>query len=208
MSDKKNIVIKVKYPTPGKPAEQNAQVPGTITEWNFKRIGFVLAGLFLGFLLLLNFGDDGKQPESPVAQDAPPEAPAQSLTQQPVGAPASPAKPDADLSHAVVRSQLTSDIDKNEPVDTIAVPIKIGFKETLWIYYFAELKGLKGKTILHEWLLNGELVSQKKVNISADPWRTASKQMITYTTNNDWSVRLTDEAGNKLIEKKFNLELK
>ena len=66
---------------------------------------------------------------------------------------------------------------------------------------------MKGKTVYHEWLLNGDLVSRKKVNISADTWRTASKQVISYTMNNDWVVRLVDESGNKLVEKSFNLEL-
>jgi hypothetical protein len=180
-----------------------------ITEWNFKRVGLAVGSLLLGVLMLFYFTDSDDKTGSPAEQLAIPEQTAETKMQPTENIrPSQAAKTVADMSHAVVRSQLTSDIIKNEPVDSISVPLKIGKKETLWIYYFAELKGLKGKTIFHEWVLNGELVSQKKVNISSDPWRTASKQMITYTTNNDWSARLVDDAGNVLIEKKFNLELK
>ena len=209
MSDKKNIVIKVKYPTPGKSSEKVASTPGMITEWNVKRIGLALSSLLLGVFMLIYFTDSDDHSGSLTEQLAVPEQTVETNKQSTANIrQPQPAKPLVEMSRSVIRSQLTSEIKKNEPVDSITVPLKIGKKETIWIYYFAELKGLKGRTIFHEWLLNGDLVSQKKVNISADPWRTASKQMITYTTNNDWSVRLVDDAGNQLIEKKFNLELK
>lgn len=205
MSEKKNIVIKVKYPSAGSSSANPVSTPNTVTQWNYKRIGLVLGPILLVIFSLLYFSgsDDSKElsdtplvlPQQPVETKAPP------LANNP------PTQPKLDLSKAVVRAQLTKNIEKNEPVDKLKSPLKIGKKETIWIYYFAELKGMKGKAIYHEWLLNGELVSKKKVNISSDPWRTASKQVITYTTNNDWVVRLVDESGNKLAERTFNLEL-
>jgi hypothetical protein len=161
-------------------------------------------GSFLLILLSLFYFADNEEEKNNITTGLTLPEPAAEIKAPPVVN--TPTKNKFDLE--VVRAQLTSEIKKNEPIDTLKSPIKIGKKESLWLYYFLELKGMKGKSVFHEWLLNGELVSRKKVNISADPWRTASKQVITYTTNNDWLVRLVDESGNIINEKTFNLELK
>lgn len=153
------------------------------------------------------FTGDDNQKNDAHTQIALPEQAAE-IKNQTVAATKTTGTTKSDGSKLVVRAQLTHEIRKSEPVDKIALPLKIAKKETLWIYYFIELKGMKGKVVFHEWWLNGELISRKKVNISADPWRTASKQVITYTTNNDWIVRVVDESRNKLAEQSFNLELK
>lgn len=217
MSEKKNMVIKVKYPTTGKFTETSGSAPNVITEWNVKRIGMTVAGLLLTALLVHKLTDtdnteeiqkDIEQPSVAVQnQQLKPEANNKVATDVHVQ-PQEANKSATDYSKAIVRAQLSNGINKNEPIGKVALPLKIGRKETIGIYYFAELKGMKGKTIYHEWLLNDNLVSRKKVNISADPWRTSSKQIISYTMNNDWKVRLIDEAGNHLSETVFNLELK
>jgi hypothetical protein len=215
MSEKKNIVIKVKYPTPGKVTEKHLSGPSVVTEWNLKRIGLTLGGILLAMMMWFYSSGDNENPNvtTQTAQTTQPEqqetvAAAEKLDEKvSVTATTKPVTP-VETSKAVARSQLTSDIKKNEPVDKLKLPLKIGKNETLWIYYFVELKGMVGQPVYHEWWLNGNLVSRKKVNISDDPWRTASKQLITYTKNHDWIVRVVDEARNTLAEKNFNLELK
>jgi Protein of unknown function (DUF2914) len=209
MSEKKNIVIKVKYLSPEKAPAKTGSGSGVITEWNFKRIGLALGGVLLVFTSLFYFaGNDEQQPNSTSAQLALPEQQPEEIKTQPDKMVSAPVQTKLDNNKVVTRSRLTSDIKKNEPIDTLKLPLKIGNNETLWIYYFAELKGMEGKAIYHEWWLNGNLVSRKKVNITDDPWRTASKQLITYTTNNDWIVKVVDESRNTLSEKSFNLKLK
>ena len=207
MPENKNIVIKVKYSTPGKTSGKPVSASGMVTEWNFKRIGLALSGGLLMLMTLFYFTDSDEKKVDTSTQLALPEQVAE-IKSQSVAAIKTTEPAKVDNSNLVVRAQLTREIKKSEPVNTIALPIKIGKKETLWIHYFIELKGMKGKAVFHEWWLNGELISRKKVNISADPWRTASKQVITYTTNNDWIVRLVDESRNKLAEQSFNLKLK
>ena len=207
MPENKNIVIKVKYSTPGKTSGKPVSASGMVTEWNFKRIGLALSGALLMLMTLFYFTDSDEKKVDTSTQLALPEQAAE-IKSQSVAAIKTTEPAKVYNSNLVVRAQLTREIKKSEPVNTIALPIKIGKKETLWIHYFIELKGMKGKAVFHEWWLNGELISRKKVNISADPWRTASKQVITYTTNNDWIVRLVDESRNKLAEKSFNLKLK
>lgn len=207
MPENKNIVIKVKYPTPVKTSGKPVTASGMTTEWNIKRIGLALGSVLIALMSIFYFTDSDDQKSDTGTQLALPEQTA-GVKSQPDVAINTTEKPKLDNSKLVVRAQLTSGIKKSEPIDTIALPLKIDKKETLWIHYFIELKGMQGKAVFHEWWLNGELISRKKVNISADPWRTASKQVITYTTNNDWIVRVVDESRNKLAEQSFNLELK
>jgi hypothetical protein len=207
MPENKNIVIKVKYPAPGKTTAKSLSAPGITTEWNLKRIGLAFGSVLMVLLSIFYFTDsDDKKSDGSTQVALPKQVP--ETKSQPDTVIKATAKPKVDNSSLVVRAQLTHEIKKSEPVDTIALPLRIDKKETLWIHYFIELKGMKGKAVFHEWWLNGELISRKKVNISADPWRTASKQVITYTTNNDWIVRVVDESRNKLAEQSFNLELK
>jgi hypothetical protein len=212
MSEKKNIVIKVKYPSSGKKSANGS--PGVATEWDFKRIGLALGSVLLALMGFFYFTDsDDKQP-APTASTSlalPEQAPeTKPQTDNTVSTQVQPKTETHKVENdkSIARAQLTSDIKKNEPTDKLKVPLRVGKKETLWIYYFVELKGMKGKTVYHEWWLNGSLVSRKKVNISGDPWRTASKQLITFTTNNDWIVRVVDDSRNTLSEKTFGLELK
>ncbi|MEQ1544258.1 DUF2914 domain-containing protein [Methyloglobulus sp.] len=207
MPENKNIVIKVKYPAAGKTSGKSLSASGITTEWNLKRIGLALGSVLMVLLSIFYFTDsDDKKSDGSAQLALPKQAP--ETKSQPDTVINAAENPKVDNSNLVVRAQLTREIKKSEPVDTIALPLKIDKKETLWIHYFIELKGMKGKAVFHEWWLNGELISRKKVNISADPWRTASKQVITYTTNNDWIVRVVDESRNKLAEQSFNLELK
>ncbi len=220
MSEKKSMVIKVKYPTSGKASEKIGLPSNTITEWNYQRIGFVMAGLIATVLLVKFFtgGNDisnsstANQPISSAQINEEPESQTSAAvvknTAQPDVESIKVIENKKDNTATIRRAQLTTKIDRNEPAGQVELPLKIGKSEKLGLYYFAELKGMKGKVVFHEWLLNDNLVSRKKVNISADPWRTSSKQVISYTTNNDWKVRLVDDAGNNLTEKTFNLELK
>ncbi len=207
MPENKNIVIKVKYPSPGKTSGKPVSDSGMTTEWNFKRIGLALGSVLMVLMALFYVADSGDQKSDTSTQLALPEQVTE-IKGQPDAVIDTTIKPKLEKNKLVVRAQLTSGIKKSEPVDSLTLPLKIGKKETLWIHYFVELKGMQGKAVFHEWWLNGELISRKKVNISSDPWRTASKQMVTYTANNDWIVRVVDESRNKLAEQSFNLELK
>ncbi|MFZ2406799.1 MAG: hypothetical protein WAW41_16815, partial [Methylobacter sp.] len=63
MTDKRNIVIKVKYPVSGKAAENLA--PKMITEWNVKRILLAVGALFLILASLVYvITDDTQQTDS------------------------------------------------------------------------------------------------------------------------------------------------
>ena len=64
---------------------------------------------------------------------------------------------------------------------------------------------MEGHSVYHEWLLDGALITQKKVNISSSNWRTSSRQLFVYNDKTNWTARLVDETGRLLNEIQFNV---
>ena len=219
MTNKRNIKIKVKYPTPGSKPEKIDPVPAVITVWNIKRILLALGCIVLVLLAIFFSTKGGDQkadlqpqtalPEKVDGQDTDQQAHAKKLPEKKANAAEkkvdAPAEPKAEAGNHVQRSLLTYKLRKNEPVGEISFPVKISKKKPLKIYYFVELTGMKGRTVYHEWMLDGTLISRKKINISSDNWRTSSRQMFYYTAKHNWTVRTVDENGQVIDEKHFDV---
>src|SRR5450631_3302517 len=74
MEDKKNIVIKIKYPASGKQAEHDVSAPKMITKWNIKRILLALFGVVffmaaLFFLFKPNTQKSDLQPQAALPEE-------------------------------------------------------------------------------------------------------------------------------------------
>jgi hypothetical protein len=196
MEDKKNIVIKVKYPKSGKKAAYDVSSASEVkAEWNIKRILLALVGVVLVIVLLFHFIRQDTQ-----KTDLQPEA---ALPEKIVN---TPVKPQIAINNNITRALLTFETKKNEPVGEITLPLKLSKKKSTSVYYFVELTGMKGRTVYHEWLLDGDLITRKKIKISDDDkWRTLSRQLFAYTARNNWTARVVDETGRVLNEIHFNV---
>jgi hypothetical protein len=200
MQDKKNIVIKVKYPVSDKKTEHNDSSSKVVTEWNIKRILLALFGAVLIIVLLIYFIKRDSQ-----KTDIQPQAayqPTVTLPEKRVNTPLNPKKA---INKNIIRAFLTFKINNNEPEGEIILPLKLSKKNSTSVYYFVELAAMKGQTVYHEWLLDGELITRKKVNISDDSWRTSSRQLFAYSNRTPWTVRLVNETGQLLNEIHFNV---
>jgi hypothetical protein len=212
MDDKKNIVIKVKYPTSATNEFDTPSNAKIITQWNIKRIVIFFVGLifFVGILTYL-FKPKSEntviQPEITVSRNdnkviETPRATATIPTNTNTNTDTSNSIP---VQKELVRSLFTSKVINNEPADSLELPLKFNKNSPTSIYYFAELNAMKDKTIYHEWLLEGKLITRKKVHISDDTWRTSSRQFFSDSLKTHWTVRIVDESGHVLNELPFNV---
>ena len=200
MEEKKNIVIKIKYPASGKQAEHDVSAPKMITKWNIKRILLALLGVVLIIVLLFYFIKRDNQKTD--IQPKPTSQPSATLPEKIVN---TPLNPKLAINKNIIRKLLTFKINNNEPEGEIILPLKLSKKNSTSVYYFVELAAMKGQTVYHEWLLDGELITRKKVNISDDTWRTSSRQLFAYSNRTHWTVRLVNETGQLLNEIHFNV---
>jgi hypothetical protein len=196
MEDKKNIVIRVKYPASDKNTENVIHSSKVLTEWNVKRILLALAGAVLIIVMALFYFNSQDIKKSNLQPQA-------SLPEKGIIA---PVNPQMAINSSITRALLTFKTTKNEPVGEITFPLKLSKNKSTSVYYFVELTGMKGRTVYHEWLLDGELITRKKINISDDnKWRTLSRQLFAYTAKSNWTARVVDETGQVLNEIRFNV---
>lgn len=203
MAEKKNIVIKLRYPK-GRLPLNPPPAPKTVTEWNYTRIALALAGMAAIAAMALHFW--GAKPVANKVAVGTNVVPAAKLSEG-GGSPANSPTSQEPAFKKIRRVQLTTKIVDSEPVGEVSSPIKAGEKTPVPLYFFAELADMKGQTVFHEWLLDDKLVSKKTVNVSDNNWRTSSRQMVAFTTNSNWTVRLVNTAGQVLTEKKFTVIL-
>jgi len=109
------------------------------------------------------------------------------------------------INKNVSRALLTDKINNKEPAGELNLPVTVNNTQAAGVYYFTELKGLKGRTLYHEWLNNGKVVFKHRLNILANRWRTSSSKLFTDNDAGNWSVRLVDEAEHILDKKSFKV---
>ena len=184
MTDKKNIVIKVKYPASGRAADYDP-AHQMVTEWNVKRISLAAGVLVLLLGSVIYFiNSDSQSPDS----------------QNPTVLP--------EELGSVGRAVLTYEIKNQEPVGEITRPVKVKQAKPIMVYYYTELNKMNGRKVYHEWLKNGVIVSRQELSISADSWSASSRKLLTDDADGDWVVRLVDESGKLLNDKAFKVHLK
>lgn len=194
MSEKKNIVIKVKYSADEKKVNDNISDPKLITEWNIKRIALALGGLLFFIVIIFSMTIKNTEKIEPTLQNILPDKVV-----------SRPENNNTDVSNNITRAFLTFKIDNNEPAGKIDIPVKLSKYKSTSLYYFVELTGMKGRTVYHEWLLEGKLITRKKVNISNNNWRTSSRQFFANSDKTNWMVRLVDENNKVINELNFSV---
>lgn len=104
-----------------------------------------------------------------------------------------------DGSVTVARAMLTSDIQDREPVDRLSGSLQSSEQDTLTIYFFTELRGNPGETVVHRWQHNGVTVKEVPFEIGGGEERVFSKRTIAAEDAGDWLATVVDQSG-RIIE--------
>ena len=212
MEDRKNIVIKVKYPTHGK-SNSSVSQPKVIEQWNIKRIAIAAGGLLVFLIILISLfsSEEDSAPNNESSVVAVKNAPTQNVVEKtaskadkPVVKVEQPAFKNIDYSKSVLRSPLTFSIKDSEPQGQVTSPLHLSKTKPVSVFYFAELNDMTGRTVYIEWLLEGDLITRKKVNISGDHWRMTSRQYINNNIKTHWVVRVADDRGQVITQIPFD----
>lgn len=108
-----------------------------------------------------------------------------------------------DRSH-VIKAQLTSAIQQQEPIDNIDhVWLAQGTSQP--IYFFLHLGGLKGKKASINWFYQDKEVAKIPLVIEDDNWRTHSNKILNKTQVGQWRVEVQDQSGNSLAGRTFTV---
>jgi|GEM_PF-1616043 len=201
MEDLKNLVIKVKYPSSESKSAKPAKNSQKTTVWNIKRLlmAFTIIALLLFVILYLLLSSSSEVSNT---KDSNPVTDTVKTTAQ--GTVLVKSKPGSKIN--ITRALLTLGLKNNEPAAELTPPLILPAHKTVSVYYFLEVTDMKDRIIFHEWWLGNKLINRKKISISNnDKWRTVSHQLVAYAAKNDWTVKVVDEKGQSIIEKRFDI---
>ncbi len=106
----------------------------------------------------------------------------------------------------VIRFRFTSGIKRKEPVDILAPPFFALRDKAYSIYFFTELKRLKGHTVTHVWKHNGQVKLNKEFEVRGNRWRIYTSKLLNMTMLGQWDVSVVDSNGQILTQKGFELK--
>ncbi|HHJ14173.1 MAG TPA: DUF2914 domain-containing protein [Gammaproteobacteria bacterium] len=95
------------------------------------------------------------------------------------------------LERRVARAAFTTGIVSREPKDRVLV-LTPPARE---IYFFTDLRNLKGHTVTHRWQFEGEVMSSVDFKVEGDRWRVYSRKSLPPGAFGEWSVTVLDDTG-------------
>lgn len=94
---------------------------------------------------------------------------------------------EADLADAPsVLAQFTTGVENREPIDQVTF---VG-NEARKVYFFTDLRGLEGRTIVHRWLYGGKVMAEVEFEVRGPRWRVWSSKDLLPDWIGDWTVEI------------------
>jgi len=93
-----------------------------------------------------------------------------------------------------VIAQFTTAIESREPVDQVTF---VG-NDVRKIFFFTDLRGLEGKTVIHRWTHDGSTVAEVRFEVGAPRWRVWSSKELLPGWIGDWTVEIVTGEGEVL----------
>ena len=132
--------------------------------------------------------DSPKQEEPANVQPAQPKAPpADPKPKMPFSDKIDPAGP-------LARALFTTAIEAREPVDRIDSLATSAER----VYFFTDIVGLQGQTVIHRWTYNDEVKAEVPIKVRSPRWRAYSSKKLLPGWTGDWKVEVVDTSGTVL----------
>lgn len=227
MANPKKIVIKINRSSDRKNDESKNSVPSEIVIWNVRRIVLALI-IALLFVVIPYFilDDESKvknnnnQEYSEISSiEDKPTTPEKAISSNSVinrqdYAIQLDMKP-ADVTvkafntikhYKIKRGLLTNGVFDKEPIDELVPPFKVGENASLKLFYFTEIRDMKGQSLFHQWIKDGVVIQKTTINPQGKRWRVSSNRELTRADIGRWIVQLLDQEGLIYHEVVFELE--
>jgi len=108
----------------------------------------------------------------------------------------------------VYRSALAREIHDREPAGLIPQVLGVSDGETVKVFFFTELGGVPGETVLHRWELNDQTVAEVPFRIgNGTRWRVYSSKEIDSGGVGSWRAVVIDSLGNEIDARSFDVRI-
>jgi len=227
MSDNK-VVIKINYDK-NRPAKPKTQ-PQMVTVWHTRRILVAAITLVLIIAVLYSWLSDNDQTsdtqiepalkvpateksdvdsvesQAPAVlnKTAPATLPVLENHQESIKKAEMTKKPAAIIfNRSVIRASLNGKPKDNEPGEPIKLPLRLAATQSAELFYFSEIKNMKGQLLFHQWRRNGQIVYQKQLDIKEPISKVWSSKTLSAKDKGEWQVQLADKKAKVYSEVNF-----
>ncbi|MEE2731165.1 MAG: DUF2914 domain-containing protein [Pseudomonadota bacterium] len=109
------------------------------------------------------------------------------------------------LSQDITDAALTNAINDLEPATKLASTEDLG-NGFLKLYFYTDLQGRAGDTLLYSWYRNDKRVARIRIPVGSDRWRSHASKNISANMRGDWKVIVTDRQSKTLATAEFYLK--
>jgi len=103
---------------------------------------------------------------------------------------------------SVAREAFTTQIKNHEPTDELK---KLN-NDVQKVYFFTDLRDLKGQTVTHRWEYNGKVMAEVHFKVRGPRWRVWSSKNLEPGWTGDWKVSVVNGAGQVISEDTLDYE--
>jgi hypothetical protein len=96
-------------------------------------------------------------------------------------------------------AQFTSGVENREPIDQLTFVESTTEK----IFFFSDLRGFEGQTVVHRWSFKGETQAEVSFAVGGPRWRVWSSKDLSQALFGDWTVEIVNEAGEVIAAETF-----
>jgi len=96
-------------------------------------------------------------------------------------------------------AQFTTAVENREPVDQVTFVAN----DARQIFFFSDLRGMSGQTVLHRWVFKGETVAEVPFAVGGPRWRVWSSKELLEEWIGDWTVEIVSEEGEVIAAETF-----
>ncbi len=100
---------------------------------------------------------------------------------------------------SVVKAVFTTGVVDREPVDEV----NSVYTDTKKLFFFTEIRNMQGKTVLHRWVHEGQILAEVSFEVGGPRWRIYSSKNLSDEWLGNWKAEVLDSEGNRLHEAEF-----
>ena len=109
------------------------------------------------------------------------------------------------LMPAVKRAVLTTLMRGREPGKPLQTTENVSLSNPLSLHQFVEIQGRAGDSLTYVWKRDGKVVTQVKVGVGANQWRTFGSKAIHGHQQGQWEIDVIDNRERLLVRTRFYL---
>jgi len=109
------------------------------------------------------------------------------------------------VNSGISRAVLTTRLEEQNPGEPLAAQVVLPTEGIMKVILFTEMRGIRGKTLYHEWYREGVRQARVKIPVNVDPQRSYSSKYINHQMLGKWQVKVLDEQSEPYILTDFEV---